>query len=117
MSKSSQLHAELSEQAAELGFENLEEALANGYEVNYETKELVNPYVLCDKAHEEAHEAWLKERDHAIEILDLVTDVLNEINDGLAKTGDKELVEAWSLMELSRETRGVAKFIKEQCHD
>lgn len=72
MSKLSQLHAELSEQAAELGFENLEEALANGYEVDYEAKELVNPYVLCDKAHEEAHEAWLKQKNKVLGGLDLI---------------------------------------------
>ena len=74
MSKMSQLHAELTEQAIELGFENLEEALANGYEVDYEEQELVNPYVLSDKAHEEAHEAWLAEREEIItELENLIT--------------------------------------------
>ena len=66
MSKMSQLHAELTEQAYELGFESLDEALANGYEVDYEEKQLVNPYVLLNKAHEEAHEAWLKEREEVV---------------------------------------------------
>ena len=74
MSKMSQLHAELTEQAIELGFENLEEALANGYEVDYEERELVNPYVLSNKAHEEAHEAWLAEREEIItELENLIT--------------------------------------------
>lgn len=66
MSKMSQLNAELTEQAYELGFESLDEALANGYEVDYEEKQLVNPYVLLNKAHEEAHEEWLKEREEVV---------------------------------------------------
>ena len=74
MSKMSQLHAELTEQAIELGFESLEEAEANGYEVDYEERELVNPYVLSNKAHEEAHEAWLAEREEVItELENLIT--------------------------------------------
>lgn len=109
----SQLHAELTAQAADLGFKSIEDAEQHGYIVEYEGGRLVPTEELM----KQAHEAWLEERDHALEILDLVADVLNEINDGLLKTGDKELVEAWSLMELSRETRGIAKFIKEQCHD
>lgn len=63
----SQLHAELSEQAAELGFESLDAALKAGYEVDWEEQELVNPYVLdrsaADEAYEEAHRAWLKEKE------------------------------------------------------
>lgn len=35
MSKLSQLHAELSEQAAELGFESVEQAEAHGYTIKY----------------------------------------------------------------------------------
>lgn len=35
MSKMSQLHAELSEQAYELGFESIEEAEANGVKIQY----------------------------------------------------------------------------------
>lgn len=79
MSKMSQLHAELTGQAIELGFESLEEALANGYEVDYEEQELVNPYVLCDKAHEEAHEAWVKERDELLERLEKKQDKLKKM--------------------------------------
>ena len=35
MSKMSQLHAELTEQANELGFRSIEEAEANGYHITY----------------------------------------------------------------------------------
>ena len=112
MSKMSQLHAELSEQATELGFESLEEALANGYEVDYEEGELVNPYVLSDKAHEEAHEEWVKERDNYLEILDVVKDVLTDINNGLIMSGDVELIQAWQLEVLASELERAIEFFK-----
>lgn len=41
MSKMSQLYAELSEQAAQLGFHSVEEAEINGFKVDYEKQELV----------------------------------------------------------------------------
>ena len=41
MSKMSQLHAELTEQAAQLGFHSIEEAEINGFKVDYEKQELV----------------------------------------------------------------------------
>lgn len=72
MSKMSQLHAELTEQAYELGFESLDEAIANSYEVDYDEGQLVNPYVLSDKAHEEAHKAWLEEKNKVLGGLDLI---------------------------------------------
>ena len=62
MSKMSELAMELDDQAVELGFESYEEAIAKGYEVDYEEHKLVNPYVL-DREHEKAHEAWLKEKE------------------------------------------------------
>lgn len=66
MSKMSEIAMELDDQAIELGFESYEEAIAKGYEVDYEEGKLVNPYVL-DREQEKAHEAWLKEKK---EILD-----------------------------------------------
>ena len=58
MSKMSQLHAELSEQAYELGYESIEEAEANGLQVQYNedgTATLV-PF-LTDKEQEKAEQA------------------------------------------------------------
>ena len=70
MSKMSQLHAELTEQAYELGFNSLEEALANGYEVDYDNYKLVKHKLgwsetveYLAKEQEKAHEAWLKEKE------------------------------------------------------
>ena len=62
MSKMSEIAMELDDQAIELGFESYEEAIAKGYEVDYEERKLVNPYVL-DREQNEAHKAWLEERD------------------------------------------------------
>ena len=53
MGKMSQLHAELSEEAYEHGFDTLEEYLA-------------------DQERTKAHEAWLEERADVLEGLDLV---------------------------------------------
>lgn len=70
MSKMSQLHAELSEQASRLGFQSIEEAETNGYEVDYEKKTLVD-------GRELAHEAWVKERE---EVLGELISVYNDID-------------------------------------
>lgn len=64
MSKMSQLHAELSQQAAELGFESIEEAEQAGYGVDLVNAKLTPP-------EEEAHKAWLKEKEEAIRRLEL----------------------------------------------
>lgn len=58
--KMSQLHAELTSQAAELGFESIEQAEANGFKVDYEKQELV-PDV--DKAYKEKGEEEKKNKE------------------------------------------------------
>lgn len=60
MSKMSQLHAELSEQAYKLGYASLENAMADGYVADYEKGTLVD-------GRELAHNDWLKRKE---EILD-----------------------------------------------
>ena len=81
MSTMSELAMELDDQAVELGFESYEEALAKGYEVDYEERKLVNPYVL-DREQEKAHEAWLEERDSVIESLNNAIYHNKRLNDG-----------------------------------
>lgn len=80
MSKMSQLHAELSEQAYELGFKSIEEAEANGYVVDYDKQRLVQSNELQEKnlveaidgldrlqkELEKAHEEWLKEKENIL---------------------------------------------------
>ena len=58
--KMSQLHAELTEQAAQLGFQSIEEAEANGFKVDYEKQELV-PDV--DQAYNDKEEEERKNRE------------------------------------------------------
>lgn len=74
MSKMSQLHADLTEQAYDLGFESIEEAEANGYHINY-CDNKVKLTLDMAKAQEQAHEAWLKEKQ---QVLDELTDVIND---------------------------------------
>lgn len=65
----SQLAMELEEQAAELGFESLEQAQNNGYEVISDGK--FAKLVKSETEEEKAHEAWLKEKEDAINRLEL----------------------------------------------
>ena len=67
MSKISQLHAELTEQAYDLGFESIEDAERNGYEVDYLNAKLYKP-----DEQEQAHEAWLKEKQDLLKRVDKV---------------------------------------------
>ena len=100
MSKISQLHAELTEQAAQLGFESIEEAEQHGWIVNYESGMLEPPVVQpeLDKMEEldKAHEAWLKERDEVLG--GLVNLMVHSVYDY------DTVIKAYN-------------FIKEQCHD
>lgn len=71
MSKMSQLHAELSEQATDLGYETLEQALNDGWCVDYDEGRL---YKRID-VQEEAHAEWLKEKQQVLnELVDAIHD-------------------------------------------
>lgn len=69
MSKVGQYNLELQEQAEELGFSTTQEALDAGFTVDYTAKE---PTLVFDndKAQEQAHEAWLKEKEEVLKGLD-----------------------------------------------
>lgn len=69
MSKMSQLHAELSEQAYDLGFNSLDDALAMGYEVDYENGRLVD-------GREQAHLAYIMEREQHLATLTKMAELL-----------------------------------------
>lgn len=83
MSKMSQLHAELEQQAYEKGYESLDEALNDGATIIGET--LVTgddiKYVCAKDAQEQAHEAWLKERDEVIKGLQSTWFHLNNLGE------------------------------------
>lgn len=65
MSKMSQLHAELSEQAYELGFESISEAEERGYGVDWEKGKLLEP-------EEAAQLSLLQEKQAIIKLLGTV---------------------------------------------
>ena len=81
MSKMSQLHAELSEQASELGFESIEQAEANGYEVKFEDG---GAFLVPDinKAYEELAEE-IKAKKEAKQI-EMVYEALNSAKKAIA---------------------------------
>lgn len=94
MSKMSQLHAELSEQASELGFESIEEAEANGYHIAYDGTGWKLKLDMA-KAYELARKDWEKERDDLLaradevwenpnhdDLLELVSDLVAFIKKG-----------------------------------
>jgi hypothetical protein len=74
MSKMSQLHADMSEQLAELGFKDMREAEANGYHLIY-TGNTVKLALDMSKAQDKAHEAWLAEREQVLEDLRELKDI------------------------------------------
>ena len=62
MSKMSQIHADLTEQASELGFSSIEEAEANGFHIDYTGKGWKLKLDMA-KAYEQARKEWEQERD------------------------------------------------------
>lgn len=70
MSKMSQLHAELSEQAYELGYLTLDQALADGYEVDYRTSRLEKSV----DGREQAHKDYLKRKELILKALNNLYD-------------------------------------------
>ena len=71
MSKIGNMNLELQEQAEELGFETVQEALDNGYEVDYfkdspDKDDLDYHPELVFKGQEQAHKAWLEEKEYTI---------------------------------------------------
>lgn len=69
MSKMSQIHMDLCEQANDLGFSSIEEAEANGYHIAYNNTGWKLSLNMA-KAYEQAHEAWLEERDTLLKNLE-----------------------------------------------
>lgn len=107
MSKMSWLHAELSEQAHELGFESLDVALGMGYTVDYTEGRLVK-HECCDVAREleAAHQAQLSERDKIVEELTTLRDDAADLAMGTGTHTDE-----WSKVALLADK--VANYIKE----
>lgn len=134
MSKMSQLHAELTQQAAELGFMSIEEAEQAGYRVDWLNSRLVkaddaekttSPLSLSDDMlglHELPAHA-----DDMFRALDAwAEDGLDEAHKEWLKERDEVLEEQAQLHErltvlgydaLAESVYRAIKFIREQCHD
>lgn len=89
MSKMSQLYMELSEQANELGFETVQDAVNSGYTVDYSKGKLVKRGLgyseaveYLAKEQEKAHEEWLKEKHEALHLLESVKEDIIDLNGG-----------------------------------
>ena len=76
MSKMSQLQADLTQQAYELGYESLEQAFDNGWEVDYEKQVLVKKVDILEQAHQD----WLKEREEVIKSLEHAIEFIKGCN-------------------------------------
>lgn len=72
MSKIGNLNLELQEQANELGYSTVQEALDNGYTITYNE---TGQWLISD-GQEEAHEAWLEEKRQVLADLAAVADSL-----------------------------------------
>lgn len=59
MSKIGNFNLELQSQANELGFESLQEAIENGYTIDYTEQKLKS----LDELQDIAHKEWLKEKE------------------------------------------------------
>lgn len=80
MSKMSEIAMELDDQAFELGFESYEEAIACGYEIDAEALSNGVARLCIDREQEEAHEAWIKEKEGVLADLRCLRDDIWEEN-------------------------------------
>lgn len=74
------LHVELTEKANELGFESIEEAEQNGYEISMDG---MTPTLKPNtkKQLELAHETWLEEREEVFEMIDnMEKDIVDSVD-------------------------------------
>lgn len=77
MSKMSMLYAELMEQCARLGFQDLGEAEQAGYGVDWQNARLIK----VEDEQEKAHEAWLEEREEVFEMIDnMEKDIIDSVD-------------------------------------
>lgn len=103
MSRMSQLHAELEEQASELGFESIEEAQEHGYGVICD-EEGSGRLVKREDELDQHHRAWLKKRD------EIISSLLNAMWHDYKLNGDRKTY-VQVVMQRAKE------FIEQECHD
>lgn len=109
MSKIGNFNIAMTEKVNELGYDTVEEAIADGWDSN----EFYASYnkQLRDQR-EEAHDAWLKERDDVILGLHAVRVYLEKLQGRTAKDKEKLLEVAMLLDKMHTYTEQAIEFIK-----
>lgn len=74
MSKIGRVNLQLQEEANELGYDTVQEAIADGWEANEVAATLTKKDEL-----EEAHEAWLKEKKKVLGYIRDIQDMLEDV--------------------------------------
>ena len=105
MSKIGRLNLELQEEANELGYDTVQEAIADGWEAN----EIAATLTKKDEL-EEAHEAWLKEKKEVLEELDVLNTYFKEVIDATAAEHDIE--ETYIFTQLKGYVKDAIEFIE-----
>lgn len=72
MSEIGKMNLDLQEQANELGFSTVQEALDNGYTCIFSIDGEFRLVDKAERAHEEAHKAWLAERETVLSELRMI---------------------------------------------
>lgn len=109
MSKISKYYLDLTEQAQELGYDTVEEALNDGYEVHMGKLRQCGDYMDGGKTEiEQAHEAWLKEKEIVLGILRIDIDTIDKLND----TNDLAITRTW-VKSLGSDIKKAIKLIEE----
>ena len=103
MSKIGRVNLELQEEANELGYDTVQEAIADGWEAN----EIAATLTKKDELRE-AHEAWLKEK--VLEELDVLNTYFKEIID--ASAVEHNLEETFIFTQLKGYVKDAIEFIK-----
>lgn len=104
MSKIKRVQLELEEQANELGFETLQEALDAGCVVDWGKKELIDPLTAAHRAHE-------RKKADVLEYLGAIKTYFNKAQDSYAP--EEDLEGQYLLAQLERMAGEVIDFIKE----
>lgn len=93
MSKIGGINLDLQEQANELGFSTVQEALDNGYTCIFNMDGEFRLVKKLDKELEDAHKAWLSERDTIIAKLEMVANAGADTPKDVLRQVAKEAIE------------------------
>lgn len=93
MSKMGEVNLDLQDQANELGFSTVQEALDNGYVCIYNISGECRLVSQAERDLENAHKAWLAERDTIIAKLEMVANAGADTPKDVMRQVAKEVIE------------------------